>query len=123
MPGAAVAAAPKIVEEELLGVETDTVDVAGEGMVMVVSVPDVSEEEDEAEDEEEAVVVLTVSDAVPVPSVVGVAKELGLWVSGTFAVVKTIADGAPEALASTVAARSLAVPQPNCENPPSNILL
>lgn len=110
-----MAAALEVVDEELLVVEPDTVDVAGDGIVTVVSVPDVFEE-----DEEEEVVA---SDVAPVPRVVGVAKELALCVSGKSAVVSAIADGAPEALASTVAARSLAVPQPNCENPPSNMLL
>lgn len=82
-----MAAALEVVDEELLVVEPDTVDVAGDGIVTVVSVPDVFEE-----DEEEEVVA---SDVAPVPRVVGVAKELALCVSGKSAVVSAIADGGP----------------------------
>lgn len=99
-------------------IELGSVVVAGDGMVMVVRDPVVSE----ADDEEVALV--DVPEPVDsVPRVVGVAKELGLCVKDTSAVVSTMAEGTPEALARTVAAKSLAVPQPNCETPPSNTLL
>lgn len=119
MPGAAVAAAP-VELDELVDVEpvieVASVAVEGDGIVTVVSVPVVS---DFADDEEVAAVL----DTDPVPSVVGVARELGLCVKDISAVESTIAEGTPEALASTVAAKSVAVPQPNCEYPPSYILL
>lgn len=121
VPGAAVAADPvelvELVDEEAV-IEVASVVVAGDGIVIVVRVPVVS---DFGDDEGE--VVAEVADTDPVPSVVGVARELGLCVKDISAVVSTIAEGTPEALASTVAARSVAVPQPNCEYPPSNTLL
>lgn len=107
----AVELAAVVVEEPLL-VELDSVVVAGEGMVIVVRVPDVSEDNDEEE-----VVLLDV--VVSGPSVVGVSKELGFWVSATLTLTSAMADGAPSAVARTVAARALAVPHPNCEKPPS----
>lgn len=109
VPGAAVAAAPveldELLDEEPV-IEVVSVAVEGDGIVIVVRVPVVS---DFADDEELAAVL----DTDPVPSVVGVARELGLCVKDISAVESTIAEGTPEALASTVAARSVAVPQPN----------
>lgn len=117
VPGAAVGVElAELVEEDSVA-ELGSVVVAGLGMVTVVRVPVVSEVADDEEIE------VTVLDSDPVPSVVGVARELGLFVKSTSALVSTIAEGTPEALARTVAARSLAVPQPNCEKPPSNTLL
>lgn len=120
MPGAAVAAAPDELDEladEDPVIEVVSVAVEGEGIVIVVRVPVVSDFADEEG------VVAEGLDKDPVPSVVGVARELGLCVKDISAVESTIAEGTPEALASTVAARSVAVPQPNCEYPPSYILL
>lgn len=117
MPGAAVAATPVELDEPVDEEPVVEVAVEGDGMVMVVRVPVVSDFADEEE------VSAEVLDTDPVPSVVGVARELGLCVKDISAVESTIAEGTPEALARTVAARSVAVPQPNCEYPPSYILL
>lgn len=124
VPGAAVGVTLVELVELVELVDAESVDelvsvsVDGDGMVTVERVPVVSAE---VADDEEALVEVLDPDAVP--SVVGVARELGLCVKETSAVVSTIAEGTPEALAKTVAARSVAVPHPNCENPPSYILL
>lgn len=97
----------------------------GEGMVRV---------RDELDAEDEAPLVVSVADLVDEdpsdeslrvaePSVVGVARLLGLCVKLMRSLVSEIGAAAPAAPAETTVARSLAVPHPNWENPPSNTFL
>lgn len=96
----------------------------GEGMVRV---------RDELDAEDDAPLVVSVADLVDEdpseslrvaePSVVGVARLLGLWVKLMRSLVSEIGAAAPAAPAETTVARSLAVPHPNWENPPSNTFL
>lgn len=87
----------------------------GAGMVSVVV----------SSDEADCDALLEISDElrVLVPRVVGTARALGLCVKSISALVMVTPSSRPVALSATVAARSLAVPQPNCEYPPSNTFL
>lgn len=79
----------------------------------VVSVTD-PVDEDEREDE---------SLRVTEPSSVGVARLLALCVKLMRSLVSETGGAAPPAPVETDAARSLAVPHPNCEYPPSKMFL
>jgi hypothetical protein len=57
------------------------------------------------------------------PGSVGVARLLGLCVKLMRSLVSETGAAAPAAPAETTVARSLAVPHPNCEYPPSNMFL
>lgn len=79
--------------------------VEGDGIVSVVRDSDDAEELESVDDDED------------VPITMGVARELLLCVSET----STLDSVKPPS--ETVAAKSLAVPHPNCEYPPSKIFL
>lgn len=98
----------------------------GDGMVRVVR--------DELDAEDEAPLVVSVAllvDEEPAeeslrvaePSSVGVARLLGLCVKLMRSLVSETGAAAPPAPAETTVPRSLAVPHPNWENPPSNTFL
>lgn len=103
----------------------------GDGIEMVVR--DELDAEDEDEDEAPLVVSLTdpVDEEEPAeeslrvaePSSVGVARLLGLCVKLMRSLVSETGAAAPPAPAETAVPRSLAVPHPNWENPPSNTFL
>lgn len=93
---------------------------------MVRVVRDDAEAEDEVpdfvvpvDDEEPAEESLCVAE----PGSVGVARLLGLCVKLMRSLVSETGAAAPAAPAETTVARSLAVPHPNCEYPPSNMFL
>lgn len=90
----------------------------GDGMLIVVRVPEAVVLEEEVEDD-----VVEAELSMPEPICVGVARLLGLCVKPTLSLVRCTSDETPVALSDTVAARSLAVPQPHWENPPSNMSL
>lgn len=85
-------------------------------LVELVEVEDDRDEDEEVVEERlEVLLVLLL-----VPSVVGSLKVVTSWVKGTLTVGRSnVPVVMPLAAARTVVARSLAVPQPNCEKPPS----
>lgn len=89
----------------------DDADAEDEAPDVVVSVP--VDEDDPAEE----------SLRVAEPSSVGVARLLGLCVKLMRSLVSETGPAAPPAPAETSVARSLAVPHPNCEYPPSKVFL
>lgn len=89
----------------------DDADDADEAPDFVVSVAVPVDEDEPAEE----------SLRVAEPSSVGVARLLGLCVKLMRSLVSETGETPPTAPAETTVARSLAVPHPNCENPPSNM--
>lgn len=114
-----------LLDDDLEPDEVGSLLLVGEGMVRV---------RDELDAEDDAPLVVSVADLVDEdpaeeslrvaePSVVGVARLLGLCVKLMRSLVSEIGAAAPAAPAETTVARSLAVPHPNWENPPSNTFL
>lgn len=113
-PPAVVSGAVGLVDV-LVGNEESLVDVGsavsvGDGMLIVVRIP-------------EAVVLEEADDVVESALSVPVATLLVLCVKLTLTLDRCTSDETPVALFETVAARSLAVPHPHWENPPSNVSL
>lgn len=92
---------------------------------VVVGVVDGSVEGEDDDDDDEAELDSELDSEldcllVTVPSVVAWLKVLAAAVRAILLVCRSKAPVIPLALANTVVPRSLAVPHPNCENPPSN---
>lgn len=112
--GAEGSAEDVLVDEGELPVEAASSVAVGDGMLSVVR------EDDDADDEAPSVVPVVV---VPEAELEEDAVELEPCVKLTLMLVSCTSEEMPVALSDTVVARSLAVPQPHCENPPSNMFL
>ena len=100
----------------VLDVEVSVVD-----EVVVGVVDDSAEDDDDEEVELDSELDFELDSLlVTVPSVVGLLKVLAVAVRATLSVCRSKVPVIPLAVANTIVPRSLAVPHPNCENPPSN---